>query len=70
MEIMQGQHRVVLFLKPEYHKRLLDLSLKRGAEIGTRVSMGFVIQEMLDREAAMENLEQGTAASDLFASRD
>jgi hypothetical protein len=54
MEIMQGQHRVVLFLKPEYHKQLLDMSLKRGAEIGTRVSMGFVIQELLEREKALD----------------
>ena len=54
MEIMQGQHRVVLFLKPEYHKQLLDMSLQRGAELGTRVSMGFVIQELLEREKVFD----------------
>jgi hypothetical protein len=77
MEVMQGQHRVVLFVKPEYHKQLLDLALKRGAELGTRVSMGFVIQELLDREAALEKTAQQpgenaleTDTKWLFASRD
>ena len=65
--IMEGQDRVVIFIEPKYHEKLMQRSLSRGAELGRRVSMGFVVQEMLDREEA---LETGEVATELFRSHD
>jgi hypothetical protein len=68
MVVKDSENRVTIFMHPEYHKKLMDMSFKRSAELGRRVSMGFVVQEMIDREEQMENPDQRSA--DLFASQD
>jgi hypothetical protein len=65
---MQQLNRVVLLLPEKYHQALLDLAQHRSNEIGTRVSMGFVIREMMDRDGQMNNPALRTAA--MFAAHD
>jgi hypothetical protein len=68
MQIMEGQKRVVLFIHPKHHAKLMEMSLNRSAELGTRVSMGFIVEELLDREEQMDNPEKRSA--DLFGSQE
>jgi hypothetical protein len=47
-ETSEGQERVVVYLRLGYKAKLHQCSLQRSAEMGRRVSMGFVIQELMD----------------------
>jgi hypothetical protein len=59
---------VVIMLPEKYHVTLIDMAQKRSNELGTRVSMGFVIREMMDRDGQMHNPALRTAA--MFAAHD
>jgi hypothetical protein len=65
---MKQQDRVVIHLPEEYHQTLMRMAFKRSEELGTRVSMGFIIREMMDRDQQLQNRSQRTA--DLFAAHD
>jgi hypothetical protein len=64
----QHINRVVIMLPEQYHAALMDMAQKRSNELGTRVSMGFVIREMMDRDGQMNNPALRTA--DMFAAHD
>jgi len=68
MQIMAGQKRVVLFIHPQHHTKLMELSLKRSAELGTRVSMGFIVEELLDLLEQTNDPRKRSA--ELFGSND
>ncbi len=68
MQIMEGQKRVVLFIHPQHHAKLMELSLKRSAELGTRVSMGFIVEELLDLLEQTDNPSKRSAG--IFGSTD
>jgi hypothetical protein len=59
--------RVPLELTEEDHAGLRQLKLKRSAELGQLVSMGYVVGEMVRKELA---LYEGEGATDLFRSQD
>jgi len=50
-----------------YHKKLNQMALDRSAEIGRRVSMGYMIQEMIEERLQVEHQE--TRSADLFGSQ-
>ena len=53
---------------PYYHDKLSKLTLRRSADLGRRVSMGYVLQEMIEEHIQAENPEQRSA--ELFAAQD
>jgi hypothetical protein len=63
----EGKTRLVADIDPAYHEKLVQRTLKRSVELGRKVGMGVVIQEMLDRE---EQLERDDPSVGLFASQD
>jgi predicted DNA-binding protein len=63
-----GTKQVILRMKPEYHKKLTDLSLIRSIQLGRRVSMTFVVEEILEQIEQMEDVEKRSA--DLFGSHE
>ncbi len=52
------------------HERLLELKLRRSPELSYIVSMGLVVEELIDREFVLDHPEQSAVASDLLGSRD
>jgi len=68
MNIMAGQKRVVLFIHPKHHAKLMEMSLNRSSELGIRVSMGYIIEELLEERLQIENPEKRSA--ELFGSTD
>ena len=68
MQVMEGQKRVTFYVHPKYHAKLVELSLQRSAELGIRVSMGYIVEELLDREEQTENPNQ--RSSEMFGSKD
>jgi len=60
--------RTVLHLSSEHQEKLLNLSLKRSVEIGRRVSMGFIVEELLDLLEQTDDPSKRSAA--LFGSTD
>jgi hypothetical protein len=45
---MQLTQLVGIRITPEHHQKLNQMALNRSAELGRRVSAGFVVQELLD----------------------
>jgi len=43
-----GTKAVLIRMKPFTHKKLTQMTLDRSAEIGRRVSMAYVIDEMIE----------------------
>jgi hypothetical protein len=64
----KGTHQVMIKLTPYYHKELSKMALRRSAELGSRVSMGFVLQELIQERLQMGKPEGRSA--DLFASHE
>jgi hypothetical protein len=67
-DIDVGTKQVILRIKPSVHKQLVQLTLKRSVEIGRKVGMGFVIEEMLSQQEQMDDSD--LRSSDLFRTRD
>ena len=63
-----GLDRVTVFMEHRYHDKLMEKSCQRSAELGRKVSMGFVIQELLDRDDQITNPERHDP--ELFASHE
>jgi hypothetical protein len=63
----EATKRVPIELTEEDHAGLRKLKLKRSAELGQLVSMGYVVGELVRRELA---LEKGEVATELFRSHD
>ncbi len=64
----EGVHPVMIKFEPHYHKELIKMSLRRSAELGRRVSMGFVLQELIEERLQLERTDGRSA--ELFRSRD
>jgi hypothetical protein len=64
---MEPKKRVPIDLTEENHNALRRLARKRSYELGRLVSMGFVVEEMIAREA---QLEKGVPSAELFAAHD
>jgi hypothetical protein len=62
MGIMEATDFVGIRLTPDYHQKLAQLALKSSAQMGRRVSMGFLIQELIDERLQIEHLETRSAA--------
>jgi hypothetical protein len=60
--------RIVLHLSSEYQEKLLKLSLQRSVELARRVSMGFIVEELLDLLEQTDNPRKRSA--ELFGSTD
>ena len=60
-ETSEGQERVVVYLRLGYKAKLHQRSLQRSAEMGRRVSMGFIIEEMMDSEDQLDHPDRGPA---------
>jgi hypothetical protein len=63
-----GRKEVILRIKPASHRKLVEMTLKRSVELGRKVGMGFVFEEMLEQMNQMEDPEQRSA--DLFGSHE
>ena len=68
MSDQEGTHQVMIKFSPYYHDKLMKMTLNRSAQLGRRVSMGYVLQEMIEERIQAESPEQRSA--DLFASHD
>jgi hypothetical protein len=64
----EGLKAVLLRITPALHRKLQLLALRRSAELGGRVSMGTVIDELVTQMEQMDDPE--TRAPALFAARD
>jgi hypothetical protein len=64
----EGTHQVMIKFSPYHHEKLLHMTLRRSADLGRRVSMGFVLQEMIEERLQSEKPELRSA--DLFGSRE
>jgi hypothetical protein len=64
----EGLKAVLLRITPALHRKLRLLALRRSAELGCRVSMGYVIDELVTQMAQMDDPE--TCSPALFAARD
>ncbi len=64
----EGVNQVMVKLNPHYHAELLKMVLRRSADLGRRVSMGYVIQEMIEERLQTENPNQ--RSSEMFGSKD
>jgi hypothetical protein len=53
---------------PASHQKLVQMTLRRSIELGRKVGMGFVFEEMLEQIAQMEDPEKRSA--DLFGSHE
>jgi hypothetical protein len=63
-----GTKQLLIRVKPSLHKRLVVMTLKRSVELGRRVGMSFVIEEMMDKEEQINNPE--SRMGELFGSHD
>jgi hypothetical protein len=52
---------------PEFAAKLVQMALTRSAELGRRVSTGFVLQELIDEHLQIEHPE--SRAADLFGAQ-
>jgi len=59
---------LIIRVQPECHEKLSALALKRSYELGRRVSMGFVIEELLGITEQVDDPEHRTV--ELFAAHD
>ena len=66
MDVLEATDFVGIRLTPEYHQKLAQLALKRSAQMGHRISMGFLIQELIAERLQMEHPE--TRLAKLFGS--
>jgi hypothetical protein len=64
----EGLKAVLLRITPALHRKLQLLTLRRSADVGRRVSMGYVIAELVAQMEQMDNPE--TRSPVLFAARD
>jgi hypothetical protein len=55
-------------ITPECHKTLNQMALNRSAQLGRRVSTGFVVQELIEERLQLEHPE--TRSADLFGSHE
>ena len=53
--------RIVLHLSSEHQEKLLKLSLQRSVELARRVSMGFIVEELLDLLEQTDNPSKRSA---------
>lgn len=51
---------VMIRVSPECRRKLTRMALKRSAEIGRRVTMGFIIEEIITALEQLENPEERT----------
>ena len=64
----EGVHPVMIKFSPHYHEQLLKLTLRRSADLGRRVSMGYVLQELIEERLQSENPAKRSA--EIFGSTD
>lgn len=64
----EGVNQIMIRLTPYYHEHLLKMALRRSADLGRRVSMGYVIQEFIEERLQAENPDQ--RSSEMFGSKD
>jgi hypothetical protein len=67
-ETSHAKRQLLLHVKPSVHKRLSQRALDRSAEIGSRIGMGVVLEELLDLVDQIEYPEH--RSSELFAAHD
>jgi hypothetical protein len=60
--------QLLMRVKPDVHQRLVKRTLDRSAELGRRVGMAYILEELLDQADQIEGAQQRTA--DLFAAHD
>ena len=48
-------------LRVKYHRTLAQMALTRSAELGRRVSMGFVIEELIAERQQLDNPDERSA---------
>jgi (p)ppGpp synthase/HD superfamily hydrolase len=60
--------QLLMRVKPEVHQRLVKRTLERSAELGRRVGMAFILEELLDQAEQIEHPQQ--REPDLFAAHD
>ena len=63
---MRACVRVPIDISLEAHINLKKLKLRRSAELGRLVSMGYIVEELINREMGLTSKQE----ADLFASRD
>jgi hypothetical protein len=69
--MQESQHltmQLLMRVKPSVHQRLVQRTLRRSAELGRRVGMASVLEELLEQAEQIDNPEKHTA--DLFAALD
>jgi hypothetical protein len=67
-ESQQLTMQLLMRVKPSVHQRLVQRTLRRSAELGRRVGMASVLEELLDQAEQVENPEQRPTT--LFAAVD
>ena len=68
MRLVKPRTDVVIRVSPECKDKLMKLALKRSVELSQRVSMGFVIEELVGTLQQIEHPEQRQAT--MFGSLD
>jgi hypothetical protein len=62
---MELKELVGIRITNRHHKSLEQLALQRSYQLGRRVGMGFVVEEMINKRLQNENPEE--RSTDLFA---
>ena len=63
-----GVKKVLITFTPQGQQKLIKRTLQRSVDLGRRVSMGFVIEELMALAEQLENPEQRSA--ELFAAQE
>lgn len=67
-ETRSATMQLLMRVKPEVHDRLSKRALNRSAELGRRVSMAFVLEELLNQADQIDHPDE--RRTDLFAAHD